>query len=98
MIEIAPKLRDSDYNNIKIFGHIKIKIIDLNVSRSKVNLSYDGTSKKNMIMYSISGTPHYSAPELLECLTCYTEQVDLWSVGCLIYYMIRGHTPFKGTT
>lgn len=78
--------------------NIKIKIIDLNVSRSKDNKegTYDGLSKKNMIMSSISGTPQFSAPELLENYSCYTEQIDMWSLGCLLYFMVTGYVPYNG--
>ena len=77
---------------------IKVKIIDLNVSRSRNNaeITYDGFSKKNMIMSSISGTPQFSAPELLECYSCYTEQIDMWSLGCLLYFMATGSIPYNG--
>jgi len=76
---------------------IKIKIIDFNVSRSKDTIfNYDVESKKNVIMYSIAGTPFYSAPELLDCLSCYTEQVDIWSAGCLLFYISQGTLPYKG--
>lgn len=81
-------------------NEIHVKIIDLNVSRSRDYCSseYSGSSKKNMIMYSISGTPHFSAPELLNCVTCYTEQVDMWSIGCIVYYLCIGDLPFKAHT
>lgn len=83
----------------EVLYSIKVKIIDFNVSRCKsnrYNFIFDKESKKNVIMYSIAGTPYFSAPELLECLSCYTEQVDIWSVGCLLYYMTFGSLPFKG--
>ena len=91
-----PSFTLSSNLNIK---ELKVKIIDLNVSRSRdfKNSEYSGESKKNMIMYSISGTPHFSAPELLRCMS-YTEQVDIWSVGCIIYYLCLGEIPFKGNS
>lgn len=82
-----------------LLNNMKIKIIDFNVSRSKsskINFIFDRESKKNVIMYSIAGTPYFSAPELLACMTCYTEQVDIWAVGCLLYYITQGVLPFKG--
>ena len=79
--------------------NIKVKIIDFNVSRYKTTKNtsfiYDKESKKNLILYSIAGTPQFSAPELLENLSCYTEQVDIWAVGCCLYYLCLGQIPFK---
>ena len=75
---------------------VQVKIIDLNISRSKSSFMYEKDSKNNVIMYSITGTPQFSAPEILECYACYTEQVDIWSVGCVLYYLLRKKLPFAG--
>ena len=87
------------YDNIiinKESNNYEVKIIDFNVSRSRQNVEYDGECKKNMIMYSIAGTPQFSAPELLDCVTCYTEQVDIWSIGCIMYFMSIGKLAYNG--
>ena len=87
------------YDNIiinKENNNFEVKIIDFNVSRSRQNVEYDGECKKNMIMYSIAGTPQFSAPELLDCVTCYTEQVDIWSIGCIMYFMSLGKLAYNG--
>jgi len=84
----------------KRLQEIVVKIIDFNVSRSRYSnlcFNYEKDSKKNVIMYSIAGTPSFSAPELLDCQSCYTEQVDIWSIGCLLFYMTFGVLPYKGT-
>lgn len=90
------KSKVPEYDVYKNLTNLSVKIIDLNASRSRRTVMYDGNSKKNMIMYSISGTPQFSAPELLEGYNCYTEQVDLWSLGCLVYVMAQAELPFNG--
>ena len=104
LVEIRPdvieylKNKENDCNmKCKTFmpGDIKIKIIDFNVSRSRRNVEYDPLSKKNMILYSIAGTPNFSAPEILESMTCYTEQIDIWSIGCIIFYLSIGKLPYN---
>ncbi|XP_046883346.1 rhodopsin kinase grk7a [Hypomesus transpacificus] len=42
-----------------------------------------------------AGTGAYMAPEILNS-TPYRESVDWWALGCSIYEMVAGYTPFKG--
>lgn len=42
-----------------------------------------------------AGTGQYMAPELLS-KTPYRTSVDWWALGCSIYEMVAGYTPFKG--
>jgi rhodopsin kinase len=43
----------------------------------------------------MAGTGAYMAPELLN-KTPYRTSVDWWALGCSIYEMVCGYTPFKG--
>lgn len=43
------------------------------------------------------GTPAFVAPEILVG-KFYTTQVDMWSVGCLVYMLIGGYPPFQDET
>ena len=49
----------------------------------------DGTNSN----LSICGTPLYSSPELLKKRK-YTEKVDTWAIGVMLYEMLVGLTPF----
>jgi len=40
------------------------------------------------------GTPIYRAPEILQRGQMYSESIDLWSIGCSIYFMLVGKPPF----
>jgi len=81
--------RDLKPDNIMItqqndFG--VIKIMDFGLSRIV------STQEKMVDGY---GTLSYVAPEVL-LRTPYNKEVDIWSMGVILYYMLCGHLPFKG--
>eukprot|EP01124_Arcella_intermedia_P028340 TRINITY_DN5738_c0_g2_i1.p1 TRINITY_DN5738_c0_g2~~TRINITY_DN5738_c0_g2_i1.p1 ORF type:complete len:295 (+),score=83.75 TRINITY_DN5738_c0_g2_i1:70-885(+) len=39
------------------------------------------------------GTPHFIAPEVLECRG-YSKPVDMWSAGAILYLILCGYPPF----
>jgi len=44
------------------------------------------------------GTPAFVAPEVVVQNCRYDEQVDMWSVGCLLYMLLGGYPPFQDKT
>lgn len=42
-------------------------------------------------------TPEYTPPEILTAGgdVYYTDKVDIWSIGCVIYHLIKGHHLIK---
>lgn len=50
-----------------------------------------------MFISCLIGTPLYMAPELIEEQP-YDHNVDLWSLGCIIYELLVGKPPFRTTS
>ena len=46
-----------------------------------------------MLAYTTVGTPDYIAPEIFS-KGGYTESVDWWSVGVIMFEMLVGYPPF----
>ncbi|CDW73420.1 protein kinase domain containing protein [Stylonychia lemnae] len=89
---------------------LQIKILDFNVSklvenqRSRRNSldeeeskSYQSSPSKNgkykYSLFTKTGTPIYSAPEMHQAYR-YTEAVDMWGIGTILYTLLMGEPPF----
>ncbi|GLB37162.1 putative ste ste20 ysk protein kinase [Lyophyllum shimeji] len=77
--------RDIKAANILVTATGKVVICDFGVSA----LLATSSSKRN----TLTGTPHWMAPELLQTLPVYDTKADIWSLGILIYEMIKGGPP-----
>ncbi|QDZ23527.1 serine/threonine-protein kinase [Chloropicon primus] len=77
--------RDLKSENLLLDRQGYLKVIDFGMSR----FVHDKC-------HTFAGTLDYVSPELLS-MDPYTEHVDWWALGCLVYEMLTGSTPFKGT-
>lgn len=80
--------RDIKPENFLLYndGHrIKIKLIDF---------GFATYCKKDETMNEQLGTPQYAAPEIFEQKP-YNSKVDMWSVGVVLYNMVKGTQPFS---
>ncbi|KAK9916463.1 hypothetical protein WJX75_002871 [Coccomyxa subellipsoidea] len=68
-----------------------VKIIDFGLSRFFDRTACDPLS-------TMCGSPQYVAPEILELAdsnrTGYSEAVDMWSAGVIIFILLAGYAPF----
>ncbi|KAL3273733.1 hypothetical protein HHI36_015162 [Cryptolaemus montrouzieri] len=50
------------------------------------------------LMETICGTPTYVAPEIIDGnYSEYSKQVDIWSLGVILFYMVSKELPFRST-
>lgn len=87
--------RDLKPNNLLVSDNHLLKIADFNVAKffdAKYKDS-DTIGRYKFKMYTYTGTLAFSAPEIFVS-NSYTESVDMWSAGCVLYTMLCGYQPF----
>eukprot|EP00928_Gymnodinium_smaydae_P055837 TRINITY_DN39316_c0_g1_i1.p1 TRINITY_DN39316_c0_g1~~TRINITY_DN39316_c0_g1_i1.p1 ORF type:complete len:540 (-),score=135.56 TRINITY_DN39316_c0_g1_i1:60-1679(-) len=68
-------------------GSDHLKLIDFGFSRFH--------RSRNKAMTMLCGTLNYTAPEVLD--KSYTNKCDLWSLGVIVFILLMGYMPFKGS-
>ncbi len=89
-----------EYLHIHGVVHRDIKSGNILVnSKGKIKIADFGSSKQfsNKFLDSVIGTACYIAPEVIKNQK-YERYADIWSLGCTVYEMINGHTPFRGNS
>ena len=79
--------RDLKLGNLFISEKMEIKVGDFGLA---TKLEFDGERKR-----TVCGTPNYIAPEILEGKTGHSFEVDIWSLGVIMYTLIIGKPPFE---
>lgn len=75
--------------NLFINDKMEVKVGDFGLA---AKIDFDGERKR-----TICGTPNYIAPEVLEGKSGHSYEVDIWSLGVIIYTLIIGKPPFETT-
>ncbi|KAF9432166.1 pkb-activating kinase-like protein [Entomortierella beljakovae] len=85
--------RDLKPENILLDDRMYIKLTDFGTAKM-LEPTEDGTESDRA--NSFVGTAEYVSPELLtEKAAC--KSSDLWALGCIIYQLLAGRPPFKGS-
>jgi len=79
--------RDLKPANIMMFTNGMLKVCDFGLSRLM--------SLKTKIVRTNVGTPYYMSPER-NCGEGYSFASDVWSLGCILYELTSGGSPFIG--
>ncbi|XP_023947930.1 serine/threonine-protein kinase polo [Bicyclus anynana] len=81
--------RDLKLGNLFLDDDLHVKIGDFGLA---AKIEYEGERKR-----TLCGTPNYIAPEILT-KTGHSFEVDIWSLGCIMYTLLVGKPPFETST
>ncbi|XP_073843773.1 serine/threonine-protein kinase polo [Musca autumnalis] len=81
--------RDLKLGNLFLNDMLHVKIGDFGLA---TRIEYDGERKR-----TLCGTPNYIAPEILT-KKGHSYEVDIWSIGCVMYTLLVGQPPFETKT
>lgn len=81
--------RDLKLGNIFLDDALEVKIGDFGLA---AKIEFVGERKR-----TLCGTPNYIAPEVLN-KKGHSFEVDIWSIGCIMYTLLMGKPPFETTT
>ena len=98
--------RDVKPSNLLVFGQralpgttgtAQVKVLDMGLVRS---LSGDDDPEASELTRdgTVVGTPDYMSPEQAKNSSTVDSRADLYSLGCTLYYLLRGRPPFPEGT
>lgn len=80
---------------IKLLWSCRYATTDINAPLKLADFGLAQILKPHELMHSACGTPGYVAPEVLRNeSTGYGKEVDMWSVGVIVYVLLCGFPPF----
>ncbi|KAH9361489.1 hypothetical protein HPB48_013199 [Haemaphysalis longicornis] len=81
--------RDLKLGNLLLNERMELKIGDFGFA---TRIEFEGERKM-----TLCGTPNYIAPEILS-KKGHSFEVDVWSVGCILFTLLVGNPPFETPT
>lgn len=79
--------RDLKLGNLFLTDKMELKLADFGLA---TKLEFEGDRKR-----TVCGTPNYIAPEVLCGKQGHSYEVDIWSIGVILYTLLIGKPPFE---
>ncbi|KAK1229124.1 hypothetical protein PQX77_007829 [Marasmius sp. AFHP31] len=77
--------RDLKLENVLLDERCRVKLGDFGFTREY---------ERGALMETFCGTTGYAAPEMLQCQRYLGPEVDIWSLGVILYCLLTGMLPF----
>lgn len=79
--------RDLKLGNLFLSEKMELKLADFGLA---TKLEFEGDRKR-----TVCGTPNYIAPEVLSGSQGHSYEVDIWSIGVILYTLLIGKPPYE---
>jgi Tol biopolymer transport system component len=93
--------RDLKPANIRVRSDGTVKVLDFGLAKAQVLASADASAQVTEAVVSgpgmVLGTPAYMAPEQARGEPA-ARAADVWGFGCVLFELLSGTPPFRGTT
>ncbi len=81
--------RDLKPENLLLDANNNIKIVDF---------GFGNTFHRDRLLDTYCGSPFYAAPEMIQGIRYIGPEVDLWSMGVILFALLSGRLPFDAGT
>jgi serine/threonine-protein kinase len=79
-------------------GKATVKILDMGLVRTILDVDPEGPQTELTRDGTVVGTPEYMSPEQAKDSRTVDNRADLYSLGCTLFYLLKGHSPFPDGT
>ncbi|KAJ2769316.1 hypothetical protein IWQ56_002602 [Coemansia nantahalensis] len=79
--------RDLKMENVMMDRDNRVRLIDF---------GFANTFEWDKQLDTFCGSPFYAAPEMVNGIKYTGPEVDIWSMGVILFFMLCGRTPFEG--
>lgn len=73
-------------------------LLDANKNIKIIDFGFGNTFHRDRLLDTYCGSPFYAAPEMIQGIRYVGPEVDIWSMGVILFALLSGRLPFDAAT